>query len=119
MATSSSKLPNDNSGLEPSATNSTTSVSPTRTMVDCQDEFLNENDFDEVMEESVPTDSIEPPEPPKALLNDHDYLRWPNESDQTSDQTSDQAAMPISQNGFHNSAFDPYGYYILMNPNES
>ena len=93
-ATSSSNLPNDDPNCDELGT-----VSPSRVMVDCQDEFHLENELDEVMEESVPIDSIEPPEPtepPKALINDHDYLKWPNESDQT--------AMSNSQNGSHNSA---------------
>ena len=74
-------------------------------MMDCQDEFLSvDNEIVEAMEESVQTDSIETPEPPKVLVNDHDYLQWPNESDQSRENDL-QAPMPTtSQNGSHNSA---------------
>ena len=86
------------SDLEPSATTSTT-VSPSRTMMDCQDEFLSDdNEIVEDMEESVQTDSFETPEPPKALVKDHDYLKFPNESAQT--ENDFLASMPTtSQNG--------------------
>ena len=74
-------------------------------MMDCQDEFLSgDNEIVEAMEESVQTDSIETPEPPNVLVNDHDYLQWPNGSDQSRENDL-QASMPTtSQNGSHNSA---------------